>query len=194
MGLAMRNGHGESVTVASGLTWPSAVDTVPETRCQFTVAPPRHFLYPALLLLLTEQPCHGYRLVDGLNELGLGRIDRPSVYRALADLERDLLVVSRPEPPTAGSIRHVFAITPKGDQVLEAWMSVVAQERSSLDLVLRRYWYCNAQRLVGMPGTLEDPPAWAAPTRTGPVGGACRARRRIPCRGDHQKSSVRRLG
>jgi DNA-binding PadR family transcriptional regulator len=164
------DGQDDSVAIAPpALTWPSAVDAVPETRCRFTVAPPRHFLYPALLLLLTEEPCHGYRLVDGLNELGLGRMDRPSVYRALADLERDLLVVSWDEPPTAGSIRHVYAITSKGDQMLEAWMSVVAQERSSLDLVLRRYWYCNAQRFAGAADLFGTPDTGAGPAAPRPL-------------------------
>jgi DNA-binding PadR family transcriptional regulator len=166
----MLHGQDDGVAVAPlALTWPSAVDAVPEARCRFTLAPPRHFLYPALLLLLTEEPCHGYRLVDGLNELGLGRMDRPSVYRALADLERDLLVVSWDEPPTAGSIRHVYAITSKGDQMLEAWMSVVAQERSSLDLVLRRYWYCNAQRFAGAADLFGTPDAGTASPATGPL-------------------------
>jgi DNA-binding PadR family transcriptional regulator len=113
------------------------------------VAPPRHFLYPAVLLLLAEDPRHGYALVEGLNELGLGRMDRSAVYRVLADLEADGLVLSWDEPPTAGSVRHVHSITPKGEQVLESWMTVVAQERACLDLVLQRYWYCNAHQYPG---------------------------------------------
>jgi PadR family transcriptional regulator PadR len=127
--------------------WPSAPDVVPETQCQFTLSAPRHFVYPALLLLLTEQPRHGYALVDELQSLGLGKIDRPSIYRALSDLERDGLVHSWDAPPLAGSTRHVYEISPDGVQALEAWMSIVAQERASLDLVLKRYWYCNAQRI-----------------------------------------------
>jgi hypothetical protein len=37
-------------------------------------------------------------------------------------------------------------------------MSVIAQERASLDLVLQRYWYCNARRLTSPNGepTGED--------------------------------------
>lgn len=110
------------------------------------LSPPRHFLYPALLLLLSEEPRHGYLLVDALAALGLGRMDRPSVYRALADLEADGLVRSWDEAPTAGSTRHVHAVTAEGEAALDAWMSIVAQERTSLDLVLQRYWYCNSRR------------------------------------------------
>lgn len=53
-------------------------------RCRFDVAAPRHFLYPALLLLLAEEPRRGYRLVDSLLRLGFGPVDRPSIYRSSA--------------------------------------------------------------------------------------------------------------
>lgn len=145
--------------------WPGAPDVAPNGRCQFVLSPPRHFLYPALLLLLAEEPRHGYLLVDALNSLGLGRMDRPSVYRALAELERDGLVRSWDEAPTAGSTRHVHAVTRDGQDALEAWMSIVAQERNSLDVVLERYWYCNARRLgsapvdAGAPTGAEGQPA-----------------------------------
>jgi hypothetical protein len=66
----------------------------------------------------------------------------------LAELERDGLVRSWLEPPTAGSARHVHALTADGQQALEAWMSVIAKERACLDLVLEKYWYCNAHRLA----------------------------------------------
>ncbi len=129
-------------------SWPGAPDTTPQGRCRFVLSPPRHFLYPALLLLLTEEPRHGYLLGDALASLGLGRMDRPSVYRALAALERDGLVHSWDAAPKAGSTRHVHAVTPEGEEALDAWMSIVSQERNSLDQVLERYWYCNVRRPV----------------------------------------------
>jgi hypothetical protein len=44
-------------------------------------------------------------------------------------------------------VRHVYALTDRGVQTLEEWMSVVAAERARLDLVLRRFWYCSAHTL-----------------------------------------------
>lgn len=108
-------------------------------RCQFATAPPRQFVYPALLLLLAEEPRHGYRLVDALLRLGFGPIDRPSVYRALADLQRDGLLRSWSASPTAGSKRHVYALTEDGFAALADWMAVVDDERASLSAVLKRY-------------------------------------------------------
>ena len=113
-------------------------------RAQFKAAAPRRFLYPAILLLLAEQPRHGYRLLEALPGLGIGHIDRAGVYRTLADLAQDGLIHSWDEVPSAGSTRHVYELTDAGVEVLEEWMSVVATERSTLDAVLQRYWYCNA--------------------------------------------------
>ena len=59
---------------------------------RFELAPPRRFMLPAILLLLSEQPGYGYGLVPRLVEFRFGHVDRPAVYRALAQLERDGLV------------------------------------------------------------------------------------------------------
>ena len=108
-------------------------------QSRFELAPPRHFLLPALLLLLSEEPGYGYNLAKGLEELRFGRVDRPSVYRALAQLERDGLVESWPGTPTAGQARRVYGLTEQGQRALRAWMGIIKQERDCLDQVLRRY-------------------------------------------------------
>ncbi len=109
------------------------------THARFRLAPPRNFQYPAIMLLLAEEPRHGYRLVDSLLRLGFGSIDRPSVYRALADLEQDGLLTSWSAEPTAGSTRHVYALTPLGEQMLGEWMDIVEEERAALERVTSRY-------------------------------------------------------
>lgn len=107
-------------------------------RCRFDIAA-RHFLYPSLLLLLAEEPRHGYRLLDSLLRLGLGPVDRPSIYRALSDLEADGLLHSWEASSTAGSARQVYGVTAAGLQMLARWMDVVANERAALDHVLKRH-------------------------------------------------------
>ena len=114
-------------------SWPASTSASSSRR------PPRHFLYPALLLLLAEEPRHGYRLVDALLRLGFGPFDRPSVYRALAELEGDGLLRSWSASPTAGSTRHVYAVTDEGFAALAEWMAVVEDEQSLLSAVLKRY-------------------------------------------------------
>ncbi len=106
---------------------------------RFELAPPRRFVLPAILLLLTEQPGYGYSLEKDLQEFRFGHIDRPTVYRTLAQLEADGLVESWSEAPTAGQARRVYGVTPLGERVLRVWMSVIKEERDCLGRVLRRY-------------------------------------------------------
>lgn len=108
-------------------------------RCHFSLAAPRHFLYPALLLLLAEEPRHGYRLVDSLLRLGFGPVDRPSVYRALGELESDGLLVSWETSSEAGSNRQVYGVTPVGMRQLSTWMGVLVEEREAIENVLKRF-------------------------------------------------------
>ena len=99
---------------------------------------PRRFVLPALLLLLSERPNHGYGLHREMLELRVGECDRPSTYRALAQLERDGLVESCAQP-AAGQARRVYTITPLGEQVLRDWMTVIKDEYDGLGQVVRRY-------------------------------------------------------
>lgn len=106
---------------------------------RFEVAAPRHFLLPAILLLLAEEPRHGYSLAKGVHDLQVGHVDRPSVYRALAQLEADGLVGTAPEQTPSAQARRVYCLTEQGEHVLRRWMGVIKQERDGLDRVLRRY-------------------------------------------------------
>lgn len=106
---------------------------------RFELAPPRHFLLPVLLLVLSERPNHGYRLVKEVQSFRFGRVDRPSVYRALSQLENDGLVESWSEASTAGQTRRVYGLTSHGERILRTWMGIVKEERDCLDRVLRRY-------------------------------------------------------
>jgi len=116
-----------------------AVTDAANRTSRFELAPPRHFVLPAILLLLSESPGYGYQLVKDLEELRFGRIDRPTVYRTLSQLESDALVQSWLEAPTAGQQRRVYGLTEIGGRVLRAWMGIIKDERDALDRVLRRY-------------------------------------------------------
>lgn len=109
------------------------------SSCRFSKAAPRHFLFPALLLLLAEEPRHGYRLMDALLRLGFGPFDRPSVYRALSQLESDGYLRSWSAAPTAGSTRQVYAVTEAGFVALAEWMEVIDDERAQLEKILKRH-------------------------------------------------------
>lgn len=110
-----------------------------DTISRFELAPPRHFVLPAILLLLSEEAGYGYRLVKDLEDLGLGRFDRARVYRALSQLEADSLVESWEAEPSAGQTRRVYGITRLGTRALREWVAVVKDQRDGLDRFLRRY-------------------------------------------------------
>src|ERR1700733_14066800 len=106
---------------------------------RFELAPPRRFILPAILLLLSEQPGYGYGLVPRLKEFHFGHVDRPAVYRALAQLEQDDLVEASSQNPKAGQARRVYAVPPLGERVLRVWMGVIREEHDYLGQALRRY-------------------------------------------------------
>jgi len=112
---------------------------VADGTSRFELAPPRRFVLPAILLLLSERPGYGYGLMPRLQEFNFGHVDRPAVYRALAQLERDGLVEASSQNPKAGKARRVYRITPLGERVLRVWMGVVKEEHGCLGEVLRRY-------------------------------------------------------
>ena len=91
-----------------------------EGASRFELAPPRRFILPAILLLLTEQPGYGYGLVPRLQEFHFGHVDRPAVYRALAQLEEDSLVEASSQSARAGQARRVYTVTPLGERVLQS--------------------------------------------------------------------------
>jgi PadR family transcriptional regulator, regulatory protein PadR len=105
----------------------------------YALKPRRKVLYPAALLLLREEPRHGYALTKALIACGLGPLERPTVYRALADLEAMGLLQSYEEASNSGASRRVLCLTEEGALALEEWMRAMAQERNGLDGLLHRY-------------------------------------------------------
>jgi DNA-binding PadR family transcriptional regulator len=106
---------------------------------RFELAPPRRFILPAILLLLSEHPGYGYRLTACLRDLRFGHVDRPAVYRALAQLEADGLVEGVADHEGARQARRVYHVTGLGERVLRVWMGVIKEEHERLEHVLRRY-------------------------------------------------------
>lgn len=107
---------------------------------------PKNFLRACLLLLLKEQPGHGYDLVERLKDFGFDK-DPGGVYRALRALERDGLLHSAWEASSAGPARRGYELTWEGEQVLAAWSAALAGSRAMLDRYLTRYQGTHA----GMP-------------------------------------------
>jgi len=148
-----------------------------EGASRFELAPPRRFILPAILLLLSEQPGYGYGLLPRLKEFQFGHVDRPAVYRALAQLEQDGLVLAPAQSPSAGQSRRVYSVTALGERVLRVWMGVIKEEYEYLGQVLRRYQATGTTDAV----LAEVEGAWTSALGTGwsPVAPTYSAQRRL---------------
>src|SRR5450756_2826541 len=79
-------------------------------------------LEPWLLLLLAENPAHGYELLERLKALPEApTADRGHLYRTLRRLETQGLVTSTWQMPQAGAARHTYTLSADGLQALDAW-------------------------------------------------------------------------
>ncbi|MBN1537654.1 MAG: helix-turn-helix transcriptional regulator [Anaerolineales bacterium] len=96
-------------------------------------------LEPALLILLKEQPRHGYTLLTDLEALGMGTIHPSSVYRTLRELERLSWVQSDWETiQTQGPPRRTYALTPQGEKALEIWRQELNKTHRLISQLLER--------------------------------------------------------
>jgi PadR family transcriptional regulator, regulatory protein PadR len=100
---------------------------------------PRGFLRPAILLLLREQPAHGYDLVERLRPLGFVRDDPGRLYRALRSLEASGLVHSAWEGSDSGPDRRVYELTRRGMEELHEQAKALARTESVLAAFGSRY-------------------------------------------------------
>ena len=65
-------------------------------------ARPRKWLTPVTLVLLEEEPSHGYELMERMEEeFGLEQINPGSVYRTLRQMENEGLCQSEWDPPSS---------------------------------------------------------------------------------------------
>jgi PadR family transcriptional regulator PadR len=98
------------------------------------------FLEPALLLLLSEQPAHGYELVDRAAELVPGeRPELGGLYRVLRALEEDGLVRSKWDADEPGPAKRMYELTPAGRELLRAWAKALKHTQLAVDAFIKRF-------------------------------------------------------
>jgi PadR family transcriptional regulator, regulatory protein PadR len=107
---------------------------------------PKNFLRPCLLLLLREEPAHGYDLLERIQTLGFDGSDPGGLYRALRALEREELVRSVWEPSENGPDRRTYEITRKGMENLHDTAKAIATGHETVAGFLSRY-----QEFVALP-------------------------------------------
>ena len=104
------------------------------------IARPRPLIVAHLLLLLAEQPRHGYELAESLRMSEFEGITTSTVYRELAKLEEDGLVQSFWQSSQArGPARHMYELTECGRADLVGCADDVRRLMTHLDDFLDRF-------------------------------------------------------
>jgi poly-beta-hydroxybutyrate-responsive repressor len=95
---------------------------------------------PAILIVLTEGPLHGYRLVERLSEmpmLGGNKPDASGVYRFLKGMEGKGLVVSSWDTSQSGPAKKAYQLTASGECCLRQWIKTLEEYRDGITLLLK---------------------------------------------------------
>ena len=129
----------QSTAVAIGGTVQEATSGATGHLARFAFAPPLTLRASRRAAVALGGAELRLRNGQGAARFRFGDVDRPAVYRALAQLEKDGLVQSWSAESKAGQARRVYGLTEDGERALRTWMGVVKEERDALDRVLRRY-------------------------------------------------------
>jgi PadR family transcriptional regulator, regulatory protein PadR len=85
-------------------------------------ARPRNWFAPVALVILREEPSHGYKLVERLDEFGFEQTNLGTMYRRLRHMEEEEgLCKSEWETPEGGPARRIYSVTDAGEEYLAAW-------------------------------------------------------------------------
>jgi PadR family transcriptional regulator, regulatory protein PadR len=88
------------------------------------------FVEPVLLYALKAKgQTYGYELGGALQEHALtdAEIDKGALYRTLKQLETNGMVVSEWDVSGTGPARHLYKLTPAGEEHLREWIAVLDQ-------------------------------------------------------------------
>lgn len=95
---------------------------------------------PGLLLLLKENPTHGYDLLKKLNDLEIieDSIDPGTVYRTLRNIEKDGLIKSRWDTEGPGPARRIYEVTSAANAEIEIWVKEIEKEIGLFEALLKQ--------------------------------------------------------
>lgn len=102
-------------------------------RTPLTVA----LVEPALMILIRNQPRHGYALHAALKQLGIRPIHPSVVYRTLKQMEAlEWIQSDWDTDSTQGPPRKMFWITEIGESALQTWQEELEQAQESIRQML----------------------------------------------------------
>ena len=100
---------------------------------------PRNWLAPVALVMMREEPSHGYELMDRLDEFGFEQTNSGTLYRTLRQMEKEGLCKSDWETPEGGPARRTYSVTEAGEEYLDAWAEGCKRYHNVMDCFYRAY-------------------------------------------------------
>ncbi len=119
---------------------------------EFQLELPKNFLRASLLLLVKEQPSHGYDLLVRLTDLGFKGADPGGLYRSLRAMEQEGLMRSTWETSEMGPARRTYELTDEGNDWLHAWAGILRETARVVNHYLERYEQAVESESVSVPG------------------------------------------
>jgi len=97
-------------------------------------------IQPAILIVLSEGPLHGYALAERLSQmpmLGGHKPDGSGVYRFLKTMESKGLVTSSWDTSQSGPAKRAYQMTEAGNCCLGRWITTLEEYRDGVNYLLR---------------------------------------------------------
>ncbi|MEO5939739.1 MAG: helix-turn-helix transcriptional regulator [Candidatus Limnocylindrales bacterium] len=107
------------------------------------------FFRACILLLLAEQPAHGYDVLERLTRFGFDSGDSGWLYRTLRAYEREKVLDSTWQISASGPPRRVYSLTDHGRDLLDAWAGSLRSSRRGIDEFLDRHGRALAPQTPG---------------------------------------------
>src|SRR5215210_2353628 len=99
--------------------------------------PSPDWVTPFLLVILRERDCYGRELARQVIDFDLGATRSEAVYRALRQMEKEGIVVSKSERPDSEPCWLRYSITASGEVFIEYLANVLGQYRKEVNLLFR---------------------------------------------------------
>lgn len=119
------------------------------SKCSCKNTRTSRFLVPALLLVLSEEPSHGYELTEKYSEFGFtdAGSDPGAVYRTLKLLGSDGFIKAKWKTDEPGPAKKIYSITADGLKLLSSWTKEIKERKKTFELFLKRYNKLEVKKL-----------------------------------------------
>jgi PadR family transcriptional regulator PadR len=118
---------------------PKSEASIPEVGNKNSVARPKNWLEPAILVMLQESNLYGYKLMEQLTVLGFEAMNPGTMYRTLRHMEENGVVKSKWETSGGGPARRVYSVTQAGEAYLDWWVNSLKQYQQVMNTFFRLY-------------------------------------------------------